>query len=134
LADEYQMIELTKRCRQFLMQQRGTLEILLIAQHYNFDDVVKRCAEHLKHTINTAVLTTDSKIKMVNVETLNQLLIARVKHLESLLETFKKKVCGACEKFRDIKALPGKRCNMKQKFEGLYVNVHNSFLKGIMRI
>lgn len=40
LADEYQMIELTKRCRNFLMQQRGTVEILLIAQKYQFDDVI----------------------------------------------------------------------------------------------
>jgi hypothetical protein len=39
LADEYQMIELNKRCRSFLMQQRGTIEILLIAQRYQFDDV-----------------------------------------------------------------------------------------------
>lgn len=27
---------------------------------------------------------------------------------ENLVDTFKKKVCGACEKFRDIKELPGK--------------------------
>jgi hypothetical protein len=106
-ADEYQMCELNKRCRQFLMQQRGSIEILLIAQRYQFDDVIKRCAEHLKHTINSAVLASDSKIKEVNVETMNSLLIARIKHLETLMETFKKKVNGACEKFREIKQLPG---------------------------
>ena len=38
---------------------------------------------------------------------MNSLLIARVKHLETLVETYKKKVNGACDKFRDIKALPG---------------------------
>ena len=38
---------------------------------------------------------------------MNALLVARVKHLENLVETFKKKVSGACEKFRDIKSLPG---------------------------
>ena len=38
---------------------------------------------------------------------MNALLIARVKHLETLVETYKKKVNGACEKFRDIKSLPG---------------------------
>jgi hypothetical protein len=112
LADEYQIIELTKRCRQFFMQQRGTIEILLIAQRYQFDDVVKRCAEHLKHSINSTILANDSKIKEINVDTLNSVLIARVKHLESLLETFKKKVCGACDKFRDIKALPGYNENL----------------------
>lgn len=108
LADEYQMCELNKRCRQFLMQQRGTIEILLIAQRYQFEDVIKRCADHLKHTINTQMLASDSKIKEVNLETLNTLLIARIKHLETLIETFKKKVTGACEKFREIKGLPGK--------------------------
>lgn len=106
-ADEYQMCELNKRCRQFLMQQRGSIEILLIAQRYQFEDVIKRCAEHLKHTINSSVLANDSKIKEVNLETMNSLLIARIKHLETLLETFKKKVTGACEKFREIKSLPG---------------------------
>jgi len=53
LADEYQIIELTKRCRNFLLNQRGTLEILLLAQKYGFDDVIKRCSDHLKHTINS---------------------------------------------------------------------------------
>jgi hypothetical protein len=102
------MIELSRRCRHFLMQQRGTIEILLIAQRYQFDDVVKRCADHLKHTINSSILASDSKIKEINLETMNALLIARIKHLETLVETFKKKVGGACEKFRDIKSLPGK--------------------------
>lgn len=120
LADEYQICELNKRCRQFLMQQRGistnlekiklylpikrffllkgNIEILLIAQRYQFDDVVKRCADHLKHTINSTILATDAKIKEVNLETMNALLIARIKHLETLVETYKKKVHGACEK------------------------------------
>lgn len=53
------------------------------------------------------VLASDGKIKEVNIETMNSLLIARVKHLETLVETYKKKVNGACDKFRDIKALPG---------------------------
>jgi hypothetical protein len=53
------------------------------------------------------VLSNDSKIKEINLETMNALLIARVKHLETLVDTFKKKVSGACEKFRDIKSLPG---------------------------
>lgn len=53
------------------------------------------------------MLANDLKIKEINVETLNALLIARVKHLETLLETFKKKVNGACDKFREIKGLPG---------------------------
>lgn len=107
LADEYQISELNKRCRQFLMQQRGTLEILLLAQKYGFDDVIKRCSDHLKHTITSNTLINDAKIKEVNVETMNALLTARCKHLETLVDTFKKKVCGACEKFRDIKSLPG---------------------------
>ncbi len=77
LADEYQISELNKRCRQFLMQQRGkttfhqirlyfkikthkiriikiikgTLEILLIAQRYGFDDVIKRCSGKLFYII-----------------------------------------------------------------------------------
>jgi hypothetical protein len=107
LSDEYQICELNKRCRQFLMQQRGTIEILLIAQRYQFEDVIKRCADHLKHTINSQILANDNKIKEVNLETMNALLVARIKHLENLMETYKKKSNGACEKFREIKALPG---------------------------
>ena len=70
----------------------------MIAQRYQFDDVVKRCADHLKHTINSTILATDAKIKEVNLETMNALLVARIKHLETLVETYKKKVHGACEK------------------------------------
>jgi hypothetical protein len=98
-----------------LLQQRGTIEILLLAQRYQFDDVVKRCADHLKHTINSNILATDVKIKEINLETMNALLVARIKHLETLLDTFKKKVTGACDKFREIKALPGKIINEKKK-------------------
>ena len=36
------------------MQQRGTIEILLLAQRYSFDDVIKRVSDHLKHTITSA--------------------------------------------------------------------------------
>lgn len=80
---------------------------MLLAQRYQFDDVIKRCSDHLKHTITSAVLASDGKIKEINLETMNSLLIARVKHLETLVETYKKKVNGACDKFRDIKGLPG---------------------------
>jgi hypothetical protein len=106
-ADEYQMVELTKRCKAFFLQQRGTIEILLLAQRYQFEEVIKRCADHLKHTINSNALLNDSKIKEINIETLNSLLIYRVKHLETLLDSYKKKVAGSFDKFREIKALPG---------------------------
>ncbi len=85
----------------------GSLETLLLAQRYHFDDVMKRCCEHLKHTLNTAMLNSETKLKEINLETMNGVLVSRVKHLEILLETFKRKVSSACEKFRDIKALPG---------------------------
>lgn len=91
------------------MNYKGTIEILLLAQRYSFDDVIKRCSDHLKHTITSTMLANDAKIKEISLETMNSLLIARVKHLETLVETYKKKVNGACEKFRDIKALPGER-------------------------
>ena len=80
---------------------------MILAQRYQFDDVIKRCTDHLKHTLNTNILMNDTKIKEVNVETMNGILIARLKHLETLMETFKRKLSSACEKFKEIKALPG---------------------------
>ena len=50
---------------------------------------------------------TDTKIKEINLETMNSILFARVKHLETLMETFKRKLSTACDKFREIKSLPG---------------------------
>ena len=50
------MVELTKRCQAYLMQQRGTIDSLLLAQKYNFDDVIRRCADHLKHNLNLNLL------------------------------------------------------------------------------
>lgn len=81
LADEYQIVELNRRCRQFLLNQRGTVDILLLAQKYGFDDVIKRCSDHLKHSLNSKMLSEDAKIKDINVETMNAVLTARCKHL-----------------------------------------------------
>jgi hypothetical protein len=78
-----------------------------MAQRYQFDDVIKRCTDHLKHTLNTNSIMNDVKIKEVNAETMNSILFARVKHLETLMENFKRKLSIACDKFREIKSLPG---------------------------
>ncbi|CAF3258908.1 unnamed protein product [Rotaria socialis] len=111
LADEYQMIELTKRCQAYLMQQRGTMDSLLLAQKYNFDDVIRRCADHLKHNLNLNLLpncgNTDPRLNELSTKTINLLLVARVKHLETVLDSYKRKVITANEKFRSIKDLPG---------------------------
>ncbi|CAF1063852.1 unnamed protein product [Rotaria sordida] len=111
LADEYQMIELTKRCQAYLMQQRGTIDSLLLAQKYNFDDVIRRCADHLKHNLNLNLLPEcgngDPRLNELSLKTINLLLISRVKHLETVLDSYKRKVTGANEKFRHIKDLPG---------------------------
>lgn len=110
-ADEYQMIELTKRCQAYLMQQRGTIDSLIIAQKYNFDDVIRRCADHLKHNLNLNLLPTcgnvDPRLNELSLKTINMLLVARVKHLETVLDSYKRKVTTANDKFRNIKELPG---------------------------
>ncbi|CAF1034088.1 unnamed protein product [Brachionus calyciflorus] len=85
LADEYQMNELTSRCRQFLLTQRGTLDILLLAQRFQFADVVNRCSDHLMYTLTSTIITNDIKIKEVNSEIMNTVLISRIKHLESVI-------------------------------------------------
>ncbi|CAF1000355.1 unnamed protein product [Didymodactylos carnosus] len=109
LADEYQMIELTKRCQSYLMQQRGTIDSLLLAQKYNFEDVIRRCADHLKHNLNLNMLTnpSDQRLNELTTKTINLLLTARIKHLETVLDTFKRKITAANEKFNRIKDLPG---------------------------
>jgi hypothetical protein len=81
LADEYQIVELNRRCRHFLLNQRGTVDILLLAQRYGFDEVIKRCSDHLKHSLTSKILSEDPKIKEINVETMNTVLAARCKHL-----------------------------------------------------
>lgn len=105
------MAELTKRCQAYLMQQRGTIDSLLIAQKYNFEDVIRRCADHLKHNLNLNSLPTcgnnDPRMNELSLKTINLLLVARVKHLETILESYKRKVTVANEKFRNIKELPG---------------------------
>ena len=42
-------------------------------------------------------------IKVINYKNLFNFFL----FIEALVDTFKKKVCGACEKFREIKSLPG---------------------------
>lgn len=86
--------------------------MLLLGQRYQFEDVIKRCTDHLKHTLNTNMILNDSKVKEINLETMNALLLARMKHLETLVETFKRKASGASEKFREIKSLPGYNENL----------------------
>ena len=105
------MVELTKRCQFYLMQQRGTIDSLLLAQKYNFEDVIRRCADHLKHNLNLNLLPTcgnaDPRMNELSLKTINMLLVARVKHLETVLDSYKRKVTLANEKFRNIKELPG---------------------------
>ena len=105
------MNELTKRCQAYLMQQRGTVDSLLLAQKYNFDDVIRRCADHLKHNLNLNLLPTcgngDPRLNELSLKTINLLLVSRVKHLETVLDSYKRKVTCANEKFRNIKELPG---------------------------
>ncbi|KAI3390044.1 hypothetical protein SNEBB_009575 [Seison nebaliae] len=107
LSDEYQMSELTKRCRQFLMTQRGSINNLLIGQNYNFPDVIRRCCEHMKHSINTSTLLTHQRYNELDNGTKNSFLLARSRHLEAVLESIRRKLRIACEKFRLIRQLPG---------------------------
>lgn len=105
------MVELTKRCQNYLMQQRGTIDMLLLAQKYKFDDVIRRCADHLKHNLNLSLLPDcgngDPRLNELSLKNINLLLIARVKHLETVLDSYKRKIAIANEKFRHIKDLPG---------------------------
>jgi hypothetical protein len=46
LADEYQIIELNKRCRQFLMQQRGIYSFIKFLLQLNFKQTFQIQRKH----------------------------------------------------------------------------------------
>ncbi|CAF1074855.1 unnamed protein product, partial [Brachionus calyciflorus] len=72
-----------------------------------FADVVNRCSDHLMYTLTSTIITNDIKIKEVNSEIMNTVLISRIKHLESVIEKLIKKSGSACDKFHEIKNLNG---------------------------
>ena len=80
---------------------------MLLAQRFQFADVVNRCSDHLMYTLTSTIITNDIKIREVNSEIMNTVLISRIKHLESGIEKLVKKGGSAFDKFHEIKNLNG---------------------------
>jgi hypothetical protein len=89
LTEEYQVIEVKRRCEEFLMTKPGSMELLVTAQAYGLTELLSKCIEFAR-TKSFAELQKDPYFKKLEPENLINILQLRVQDLESIVEQNKR--------------------------------------------
>jgi len=85
LAEEYQIIEVKKKCEEFLLTKPGSMELLVTAQTYSLNQLLTKCIDHVR-TRNFSELQRDPHFKRVDQTNLIHILQLRVLDLEATVE------------------------------------------------
>ena len=85
LAEEYQIIEVKKKCEEFLLTKPGSMELLVTAQTYSLNQLLMKCIDHVR-TRNFTELQRDPHFKRVDQTNLIHILQLRVMDLEATVE------------------------------------------------
>lgn len=89
LAEEYQIMEVKKKCEEYLLTKPGSMEFLITAQTYNLKNLLNKCVDFAR-TKTFTELQTDSLFSQLQPENLISILSLRVTDLESNLDKCKK--------------------------------------------
>ncbi len=89
LAEEYQVVEVKKRCEEYLLTKPGSMELLVTAQAYNLQHLLAKCIEYAR-TKSFAELSNDPYFKSLEPENLISILTLRVQDLELKVESNKR--------------------------------------------
>jgi len=89
LAEEYQVVEIKKKCEEFLLTKPGSLELLVTAQTYNLHQLLQKCVEAMRHK-SSAELQKDPAYKRLDGENLNSILQLRVLDLEQTVDNYRR--------------------------------------------
>ena len=85
LAEEYQIVEVKKKCEEFLLTKPGSMELLVTSQTYGLNQLLSKCIDHVR-TRNFTELQRDPHFKRVDQTNLIHILQLRVMDLETAVE------------------------------------------------
>ncbi len=89
LAEEYQIIEVKKKCEQFLLTKPGSIQLLVMAQAYGLQDLLRKCIEHARYK-TFSELQKDPYYKSLEADNLISILELRIQDLEASLDQSRK--------------------------------------------
>lgn len=89
LAEEYQILEVKKKCEEFLLTKPGSIELLVTAQAYGLQNLLTKCIQHARYR-TFAELQKDPFYQKLEQVNLIRILELRVLDLESSMEQNKK--------------------------------------------
>ena len=89
LAEEYQVMEVKKKCEEFLLTKPGSMELLVIAQTYGLKNLLNKCVDFAR-TKSFSELQSDTHFPELEPENLIAILSLRVTDLELNLDQTKK--------------------------------------------
>ena len=81
LAEEYQIVEVKKKCEKFLLTKPGSMELLVTAQAYHLHQLMHKCVDAVRHKSFTE-LQKDPAYKRLDADNLISILQLRVLDLE----------------------------------------------------
>lgn len=85
LAEEYQIIEVKKKCEEFLLTKPGSMELLVTAQLYGLQNLLTKCINSVRSKSFTE-LQKDPCFKKIEPENLIHILQLRVLDLDSTID------------------------------------------------
>ena len=91
LAEEYQVVEVKKKCEEYLLTKPGSMQLLVTAQAYGLTSLLTKCIEYARNKSFTE-LQKDPYFDNLQPENLICILQLRVQDLERTLEHTKKTV------------------------------------------
>ena len=89
LAEEYQIIEVKKKCEEYLLTKNGSMELLVIAQAYGLTNLLAKCIEYARSK-SYAELQKDPLFDVLQPENLIHILKLRVQDLEDTIDMGKR--------------------------------------------
>ena len=81
LTEEYQVLEVKKKCEDFLLTKPGSVELLVTAQAYDLQTLLKKCIDHVRKC-SFAEIQKDPYFDQLEPQNLIGILQARVQDLE----------------------------------------------------
>jgi hypothetical protein len=89
LAEEYQIIEVKKKCEEYLLTKPGSIELLVTAQAYGLQNLLSKCIQYARHKA-FAELQKDPFYQKLEQENLIRILEFRVLDLETTMDQNRK--------------------------------------------
>ena len=91
LCEEYQIIEVKKKCEEYLLTKPGSMDLLVTSQLYGLQNLLHKCIDFARHR-SFSELQKDPHFKSIEPDNLISILQLRVQDLEMRVDSHKKVV------------------------------------------